>query len=279
MLPTCRRRPPNIKKDGAGFSARQAALGGRTKKTGQARYFIGYKKHTLRLWLEHYPAAKLLVPLSTWAVPANRGEVLFLYPSLRECQRRLGWLPEWVVGDLAYVSLSTQRRIRQELGVAVITRMKSDMHWVPPYTVGGEVRCPQGQRLQWSHYDPEDQTQWFTAAAPRELCLSCWEQAQCPREFAYPATDHEILLGKVPYASKLARHLSIRVRPWVEPAQAFEKHQLGLSQFFLNSLQLTWVMCLLADMVVLLRAQALLCSPQSPPPFWELTPTQMQFPL
>jgi hypothetical protein len=220
-----------------------------------------------------------LVPLSTWAVPANRGEALFLYPSLRECLRRLDWLPEWVVGDMAYISLATQRRIREEMGVAVITRMRPDMRLMEPYSGKGVPRCHQGQPLQWLHYDREGQEQWFGAALPHDLCTWCWEQARCPREFAYPAARHEILFGQVPYGSWLAEHLNKRVRPWVEPAQSYEKNQLGLSKFFLNSLQLTWVMCLLADTVVLLRAQALLCSPSSTLPLGELTPHQMQFSL
>lgn len=219
------------------------------------------------------------MPLSTWAVPANRGEVLFLYPSLRECLRRLNWLPQWVVGDLGYISLPVQRRIREEMGVAVITRFRSDMLLVDPYMSKTITRCHQGQRLQWMHYDREAQEQWFGAALPHDLCDWCWEQAHCPREFAYPAANHEILLGQVPYDSWLARHLNDQVRPWIEPAQSFEKHQLGLSKFFLNSLKLTWIMCLLADMVVLLRTQVLLCSPQPPLPLGELTPRQMQLSL
>ena len=205
--------------------------------------------------------------------------MLFLHPSLRECLRSLGWLPQWVVGDLGYVSLSIQRLIREQMGVAVITRLKQDMHLVEPYMGKGITRCHQGQRLQWLHYDPEDQLQWFGAASPHDICVWCWEQAHCPREFAYPASNHEILLGQVPYDSWLARHLYKNVRPWVEPAQSFEKHQLGLGKFFLNSLQLTWVMCLLADMVVLLRAQAMLTSPQQTLPLGDLTPLQMQLGL
>jgi hypothetical protein len=184
-----------------------------------------------------------------------------------------------VVGDLGYVSLPIQRRIREEMGVAVVTRFKNDMHLVEPYVGNGITRCHQGQRLQWLHYDREAQEQWFGAALPQELCAWCWEQARCPREFAYPAASHEILLGQVPYDSWLARHLNDRVRPWVEPAQSFEKHQLGLCNFFLNSLQLAWIMCMLADMVVLLRAQALLCSPQLSLPLGDLTPQQMQLSL
>ena len=84
------------KKNRGGFFAHKAALGGRTKKTGQSRWFIGYKKHTLRLWLAHYSESVLLVPLVTWAAPANRGEALFLWPNLRHCAQRLQCLPKWL---------------------------------------------------------------------------------------------------------------------------------------------------------------------------------------
>ena len=36
-------------------------MGGRTIKTGQSRWFVGYKKHTLRLWLSRVSEAVVLV--------------------------------------------------------------------------------------------------------------------------------------------------------------------------------------------------------------------------
>ena len=57
-------------------------MGGRTLKTGQSRCFVGYKKHTLRLWLHHYPVGVQLVPLVSWATPANVSEGGLLVPSL-----------------------------------------------------------------------------------------------------------------------------------------------------------------------------------------------------
>lgn len=213
----------------------------------------------------------------TWAAPANRGESLFLWPTLRHCAQRLPWLPKWVVGDMAYISLSTQRRIREELDVAVVTRLRPDMHLVDPYASDGVPRCPQGERLEWLGYDSISQEQGFGAPAQAELCTWCWNQGRCPREFSYPASDHEILIGLLPQAAPLAKHLMEKVRPWVEPAQSYEKHQLGLRRFFLNSLHLTWVMTLLADAVVLLRAHALLSSPQASPPLGPLTPKQLDF--
>lgn len=221
----------------------------------------------------------LLVPLVSWAAPANRGDALFLFPSLQRVSKRFQWLPRWTVGDMAYVGLKTQRRIREELGVAFITRLRPDMHLVSPYSGPGTgiPRCPQGQRLQWLGAAAEAQQQWFGAAHPQETCAWCWQRSSCAQEFAYAASDHEILLGAVPQASWLAQTLLTKVRPWIEPAQAFEKNRLGLSAFFLNSLHLTWVMSLLADAVVLMRAKALLLAPQTQQPLAHLTPKQTCF--
>ena len=58
-----------------------------------------------------------------------------------------------------------------------------------------------------------------------------------------------------------------------------EKNQLGLSKIFFNSLRLTWVMSLLADAVVLLRARALLSQPPRRPLLAELLPTQLPLEL
>ncbi len=52
----------------------KSALGGRTLKTGQSRWFVGYKKHTLRLWWRAHTASVLLVPLVSWVAPINVSE-------------------------------------------------------------------------------------------------------------------------------------------------------------------------------------------------------------
>lgn len=232
----------------------------------------------MRLWVSQYEEAVLLVPLVSWAAPANRNETYFLQPSLRYCAQRFHWVPRWTVGDMAYIDLPQQRRIREELHVAFLTRLRADMHLVDPYTAKAVPRCHQGQRLQWLGYDQDASLQWFGPVAPAKTCAWCWEAQRCPREFAYAAADHEILLGMVPHASWLAKHLTQKVRPWIEPAQSYEKNQLGLSSFFLNSLQLTWVMTLLADAVVLLRALALLEKPPKPTdPLAPMLPRQLSF--
>ena len=77
--------------------------GGRSRKDGCSRYFVGYKKRTLRLWLRQHNARILLAPLISWAAPANRDDAVFLEPSVRYCAGHLKWTPDIVVGDLGYL--------------------------------------------------------------------------------------------------------------------------------------------------------------------------------
>jgi hypothetical protein len=254
-------------------------LGGRTIKTGLSRWFVGYKKHTLRLWLSQRSEAVLLVPVVSWAVPANRGEALFLRPSLDYCLRRLDWLPDLVVGDMGYIGLEVQRDIRQRLGVGVLTKLRPDMKLVNPFEPGPVAVCPQGQRLTWLGLEAHDQLHWFGVTEPEPLCWRCWDQSACARQFSYRPATHEILFGRIPLASSVAQRLLKQVRPWIEPAQSYEKNQLGLSEMFLNSLRFTWTACLLADTVVLLRARVLTTLPRACLPFYELTPRQLCFGL
>ena len=240
---------------------------------------MGYKKHTLRLWLPQRTNQILLIPIVSWAVPANRGEALFLWPSLHYCSQRLNWLPDIVVGDMAYISLGVQRKIRERLGVTVITKLRPDMHLIPPFENGPVAACRQGQALTWLGLEARDQLHWFGVTASDSLCGKCWEQSRCPRQFSYKPATHEILFGQIPLASRVARILLEKVRPWIEPTQSYEKNQLGLSRMFLNSLQFTWTVCLLADAVALLRAHAMLTQPAHSPLLGALLPQQLPLDL
>jgi hypothetical protein len=105
-------------------------------------------------------------------------------------------------------------------------------------------------------YDSSDsheveQLHWFGVTDPDPLCSWCWQRSSCPREFAFRPRDHEILYGIIPISSIVGQQLFRQARSWIEATQSYEKNQLGLSQFFLNSLRLTWIVCLLADTVAL----------------------------
>lgn len=238
-------------------------MGGRTLKSGQSRCFVGYKKHTLRLWLHDYRAGVLLVPLVSWAAPANRSEGGLLAPSLHHCQRQWDWCPSMIVADMGYLAAEAKRWCRERWRVAVLTKLRSDMKLVPPYEEAwNQAACPQGEPLAWLGYDGRTDEHWFGIGARPELCGRCWDAAHCPRQFAYRPEQHETLLGRWPLASPTVQRVLQQVRPWIEPAQSYEKNQLGLSQVFLNGLRLTWVVSLLADAAVILRARALLGRPR-----------------
>ena len=240
-------------------------MGGRTLKTGQSRCFVGYKKHTLRLWLHHYRVGVLLVPLVSWVTPANVSEGGLLVPSLHYCQRQWDWCPPLIVADMGYLAAEAKRRCRERWRVAVLTKLRSDMKLVPPYVAWHQAACPQGEPLAWLGYDGWAQEHWFGTSATPELCGRCWEAARCPRQFAYRPEQHETLLGLLPLASPTAQRVLQQVRPWIEPAQSFEKNQLGLGKVFLNGLRFAWAMALLADAAVILRARLLLERPTVPP--------------
>jgi hypothetical protein len=269
----------HIKKRDGGYTATGATLGGRTRKHGHSRWFVGYKKHTLRLWLHAYDQGVLLVPLMSWLAPGHRGDALFLRPSLHWCQQHLQWLPDIVLADMAYINLETQRRIREQWQVCVLTKLRPDMKLVARFEAGPIAVSHQGQRLEWLGFEPRDQLHWFGVNQHPALCDMCWEQHGCPRHFAHAPGEHEILFGSMPLSSPVAQKLITEVRAWAEACQSYEKNQLGLKRMFFNSLRLTWMLGLLADSISLLRASALLTDPQQNSPLREMMPHQLSLDL
>jgi hypothetical protein len=265
------------KKESQTYTAHRAAMGQRTFKTGQSRWYVGYKKHTLRLWWRQQEESVLLVPLVSWVTPANVFEGALLVPSLHYCQQRWQWWPKMIVADMSFMAAELKKLCRTRWQVAVVTRLRSDMRLLPPYVAWNRTQCHQGQPLRWLEYVPEDQQHWFGAAEHEDYCSHCWEASTCPRQFAFAADQHETLFGLLPLASLPAQRLIQQVRPWIEPAQSYEKNQLGLNAVFLNSLRLAWYLSLLADAAVLLRIQAALQAPSQRPLLHDLMAHQRQF--
>lgn len=251
-------------------------MGARTLKTGQSKWFIGYKKHSLRLWLSAYESSVLLVPMMSWTAPANRSDVHFLEPTLRYLHRHLAFTPELVLADMAYINMETQRRLREQLGVGVLTKLPPNYDLPEKVRPALLLRCSHGQPLRWLGLRQNEQLHWFAVDARHEwLCPYCWEQSSCPQEFSFQPADHEIALGTIPLNSATGRRLLQQSRSWIEATQSYEKLQLGLSSMFLNSLRLTAIACLLADTVMLLRAHALCTFPQRPNLLRNLLPSQL----
>jgi hypothetical protein len=220
-----------------------------------------------------------LVPLVSWLAPANVAEGGLLVPSLRWCAQHLGWWPGLVVADMGYLAAQSKQIARETWQTAVVTKLRADMKLLPPYVTAERVECPHGQRLEWWEYESDTAQQWFRVADPESLCRGCWEAVGCPRHFAYSVAAHETLFGLLPLASRPAQQLLQQVRPWIEPAQSFEKNQLGLGQMFFNSLRLAWQMSLWADSAVLLRTMAWLDVPTETHLLAPLMPRQLELGL
>jgi len=217
--------------------------------------------------------------LISWIAPANRDDSIFLAPSIHYCTGHLNWTPDIVVGDMAYVNLQAQRKLREGSRVALVTKLKPNMVLPEEFDDAYTMTCEQGQVLRWLGLQELDQLHWFGVTDPQPLCTWCWQQSSCPQQFCFPPHRHEILYGTIPLSSSVGQRLLRQARSWIEATQSYEKNQLGLSQFFLNSLRLTWVIGLLADTIALLRALAILTEPKSLPLLHQITPRQMQFDL
>ncbi len=212
-----------------------------------------------------------------WTAPANRSDVLFLKPSLRYLHRHLNFAPWLVLGDMAYVKMATQKWLREELRVGVLTHLRPNLQMPARLAPALLLECSQGQKLRWLGLRQDEQLHWFGIDPEVEcLCPYCWQRSRCPQEFSFRPDEHEIILGTVPPNTRVGRRLLKRSRSWIEAAQSYEKNQLGLGQFFLNSLRLAAIACLLSDTVCLLRAHALLNRPCSEPDLLrELRPNQL----
>ena len=204
-------------------------------------------------------------------------ESYLLRPSINYCLNRLAIHPDIVVGDMGYIHQDTKHYFRVHRNVAVLTKMKADMQAHCLHSPAEALRCPQGQELAWLGYNPADQLHWYEPAAPALLCQMCWQQSQCDKQFWHAADEHETFFGSIPLNTVTARKLLYSVRPWIEPAQAFEKNHLGLKRMFHNSLHLCWTLCLLADSAVLLRILAILAQPKNQELLGELQPRQTSF--
>jgi hypothetical protein len=219
----------------------------------------------------------LLVPLVTWLAPANRGDGLFLEPSIHYCDRHLDFVPDLVVADMAYINFAVQRRLREAFHVGLITKLRPDFDMPKAIELGVTMECSQGQKLAWLGLHEIEQLHWFGVQQEDSLCPWCWQQSQCSRQFSFSPADHEIIFGTIPLYSVTAQRLLRQARSWIEATQGYDKNQLGLGSMFLNSLRLAWLVGSLADTVCLLRAHALLRRPQAPSPLAALLPRQMRF--
>jgi hypothetical protein len=108
------------------YSAKHAAKGSRTKKTGQSPYFIGYKKHTLRLWIR-WKRRVLLVPAINIVKPANVADVTMMPYFLEQAIQKVPFPIHTIVVDKGNIDASMKEEARKELAIPIITGVHNGM--------------------------------------------------------------------------------------------------------------------------------------------------------
>jgi len=228
------------------YTAQEAAKGKRTKKSGQSPYFVGYKKHTLRLWLK-IRGKNRLIPLVSFIEPANIYEGTLLHPMIKKSQEELSLHIDIVVADMGYISADQKRDLRKQHQTAVLTRVRENMS--PPKTYADSFcpECPEGVPLSWDGYDPETEMHCYIATVDCPGDRSCRFSGHCYQEVYVPSSVDEHYFGLVPLHTEVAQRLLQEVRPQVERGFENDKNKLYLNRFFINSLKIARILGHLSD--------------------------------
>jgi len=176
-----------FKKRTGAYSASGPALGGRTLKTGQSRCFVGYKKHTLRLWWRAHTGGVLLIPLVELG---HSGQCLG--------RRPVGAQLALLCATLVLVAGSGRGRhglsggSRQATLSGAMACRRGDQAARGHETGAALYRLEpdglsQGQPLEWLGYMARQDRHWFGVADSAPLCSICWQAPSvrdnlpCPR--------------------------------------------------------------------------------------------------
>lgn len=225
------------------YTASESTMGGRTKKPGQTKTFIGYKKHTLWIWLSYY--SKLL-PISSVTKTA-------IYPDSKGYLENIHFaksvFPEKTilsVADMGYIDSETKRISRTVYNVSLVTAIKSNMIVDPNiFDKDGTPTCPEGNQLFHDEYDWENHLHYYRANI--ELCLSCPMFGTCNKIFTFSASIHETLLNPIPLHTDINKKLRKRMRPLCEAGNFKDKHIYNNNILFKNSLTITSFMNNISD--------------------------------
>jgi hypothetical protein len=91
-------------------------------------------------------SAVLLVPRVSWVTPANVSEGGLLLPSLHYCQQQWDWCLPLIVSDMGHWGSPAKQQCREQWGVSVLAKLRSDMKPGPPYVAWHQAACPQGSK-------------------------------------------------------------------------------------------------------------------------------------
>lgn len=232
------------------YTAKGAKKGHRSKKSGKSPYFVGYKKHTLKVIL---PELGKVISLCSITAPANEPDGSFYLPLLGRAVEGSGLTIAAVCGDLGYCSQELKRESRQRYGAPLVTGVKSNTVFSELFNPNGNPTCEEGIRLEFLEYDPSTQELIYKGT---EECNSCPLMGTCPREFAFPCHLHETLLCPIPYHTELSLRLRKKIRPLSEPTFSEEKHIFNLAHVQMKSLDFAAVLSDLADICKVLKVMA-----------------------
>lgn len=243
------KRPVAIKKN-SNYSARGAAKGYRSKKSGRSPFFVGYKKHTFWL-INKGPDKTVVIPLKSFIDGANVDDAVFVKPFIEPFSKILKKHDLIIVADRSYMDDELKRDLRTCYHVALLTDVKKNMF--PPSLCNekGEPLCKAGAPLKHLEYDKELKKHIY-AGLDFECCC-CGLRHNCPKEFLISPDSSEHYLGLIPLHTKVAKRLLKEYRPVCEQGFLRDKQFQHIGNFYANSLDLVSIVSHVSDTCSVLK--------------------------
>lgn len=188
-----------------------------------------------------------MIPLTSFIEPANIHEGQYLPPMVQHTQNDLSLHIDIIVGDMGYISSEQKMDLRKQSHVAVLTRVRDNMHIPTEYRTYGRPECPEGIPLMWDGYDHETEEHCYIKPPDNLICSSCRLNGTCYQEIHLGSLICEHHFGIIPLHTKVSQKLLQEIRPQVERGFENDKNKLSMNKFFINSLMLARIIGHLAD--------------------------------
>lgn len=218
---------PQTLKETKIFHDRDVRFGKRSNKKNKSNTFLGYKKHTISMFI---PDENISLPLCSIAAPADVHEVT-LVQELIKYAKSLDIPVKILSADLGYYDTDRTAEIQEKEGVTLVTGIKSNTILPPDVDDRCAPLCEAGIGMKWDAYDEKTKSHCYIC--PMENPASCLNYPVCLLEKTVYSNIHPVIFGGIPLSSNLHSHIA-DVRKYVEGVFARQKNNDNLKDITLK---------------------------------------------
>lgn len=228
------------------FHDGDAAVGRRAKKKNKSEFFIGFKKHTISVFL---PDENISLPLCSIVKPANVHDSLVVEEMVKLAKSQK--IPVRIItADLAYHDAGKTKKLWVNYGVALITGKKSNTVLPDEVDDNCAPTCDAGKALVWDRFENESKSHCYVCPLSRPA--ECFHYPVCLLEKWIPMDVHPIMFAPIPWHTSLSGMIR-DARKYVEGVFGRQKCNDNLSNITLKGTNNVQFLSIIADGVDVLK--------------------------